>query len=557
MENLNNYTEEIKYVFIESPIRNYLLNEISIPFKKVIQYNLEDVMNNLEILLEKPISPFKIAIIGEVKSGKSTLVNSIVGKEISEVDVLEATSTIINVYYSEESNLKVDKECINIGVNSDFLKNINLVDTPGLKSITTNNESKTMKYIQNTDFILFVFDSTHIGQEDIKDSLELIHSYGKPIVGVLNKCDLLECEYEEILSYAREEYGLYIEEFFLISSYLEYQNSISKKATAKLTDIIIEYPVNLSNNYNKLIELLSNISINTDNIKLESIIASVDALKHKEKIYHYEYLKSLDMIESEMISHKNLLKNKYDYIEAKMEFEINEWINKKFLVEEISRINKSVEIANDYINESYINNIINDKKMELDELFFYEWDECIKEVNEISNKNIKKFVNNINYIDCEIDLPKVKLSEEDININEMLATIGTGAILGATSGSAVAMYAAALGTSAHSLTIGTAMLTYCPPLLLAGTLTGGIGKIAYDKLKREQINKDILIDIEEFKESIKDDIKNMLIGTYIKASDEIIKINQGIFESSKEIYLNEYEIESLKEKLKLYIDELK
>ncbi|MGL5756051.1 MAG: dynamin family protein [Paraclostridium sp.] len=557
MKNLNNYTEEIKYVFIESPIRNYLLNEISIPFKKVIQYNLEDVMNNLEILLEKPISPFKIAIIGEVKSGKSTLVNSIVGKEISEVDVLEATSTIINVYYSEESNLKVDKECINIGVNSDFLKNINLVDTPGLKSITTNNESKTMKYIQNTDFILFVFDSTHIGQEDIKDSLELIHSYGKPIVGVLNKCDLLECEYEETLSYAREEYGLYIEEFFLISSYLEYQNSISKKATAKLTDIIIEYPVNLSNNYNKLIELLSNISINTDNIKLESIIASVDALKHKEKIYHYEYLKSLEMIESEMISHKNLLKNKYDYIEAKMEFEINEWINKKFLVEEISRINKSVEIANDYINESYINNIINDKKMELDELFFYEWDECIKEVNEISNKNIKKFVNNINYIDCEIDLPKVKLSEEDININEMLATIGTGAILGATSGSAVAMYAAALGTSAHSLTIGTAMLTYCPPLLLAGTLTGGIGKIAYDKLKREQINKDILIDIEEFKESIKDDIKNMLIGTYIKASDEIIKINQGIFESSKEIYLNEYEIESLKEKLKLYIDELK
>lgn len=557
MENLNNYTEEIKYVFIESPIRNYLLNEISIPFKKVIQYNLEDVMNNLEILLEKPISPFKIAIIGEVKSGKSTLVNSIVGKEISEVDVLEATSTIINVYYSEESNLKVDKECINIGVNSDFLKNINLVDTPGLKSITTNNESKTMKYIQNTDFILFVFDSTHIGQEDIKDSLELIHSYGKPIVGVLNKCDLLECEYEEILSYAREEYGLYIEEFFLISSYLEYQNSISKKATAKLNDIIIEYPLNLSNNYNKLIELLSNISINTDNIKLESIIASVDALKHKEKIYHYEYLKSLDMIESEMISHKNLLKNKYDYIEAKMEFEINEWINKKFLVEEIARINKSMEIANDYINENYINNIINDKKMELDELFFNEWDECIKEVNEISNKNIKKFVNNINYIDCEIDLPKVKLSEEDININEMLATIGTGAILGATSGSAVAMYAAALGTSAHSLTIGTAMLTYCPPLLLAGTLTGGIGKIVYDKLKREQINKDILIDIEEFKESIKDDIKNMLIGTYIKASDEIIKINQGIFESSKEIYLNEYEIESLKEKLKLYINELK
>lgn len=556
IKNLSTYTEEIKYTFIESPIRNYLLNEINIPFKKVIQHNLEDVMNNLDTLLEKPINPLKIAIIGEVKSGKSTLVNSIVGKEVSEVDVLEATSSIINIYYNKEENSKLGKGYINVGVDSEFLKNINLVDTPGLRSITINNESKTIRYIQNSDLILFVFDSTHIGQEDIKESLELIHSYGKPIVGVLNKGDLLDCDYEEILSYAKDEYGLYIDEFFLISSYLEYQNSISKKATAKLNDIIIEYPTKLSNSYTEFIKLLNNFSINADKIKLESVKSSIDALKHKEKIYHYEYLKSLEMIESESINHKNLLKNKHDYIQAKMEFEINEWINKIFLSDEISRINKSMEIASDYINESYINKVINDKKIELDDLFFKEWDECIKEVNDITNKNIKEFIESINYIDCGLELPKIKISEEDININEMLATIGTGAILGATSGSAVAMYAAAIGTSAHSLTIGAAMITYCPPLLLAGTLTGGIGKVIYDKLKREQINKDILVDIEVFKESIKDDIKNMLSEIYVKASDEIIKTNQGIFENSKEIYINDYEIGELKEKLKLYIENL-
>ena len=119
-------------------------------------------------------------------------------------------------------------------------------------------------------------------------------------------------------------------------------------------------------------------------------------------------------------------------------------------------------------------------------------------------------------------MPKVKLNEENININEMLATIGTGAILGATSGSAVAMYAAALGTSAQSLTVGAAMLTYCPPLLLAGTLTGGIGKVIYDKLKKEQLSNEIIKDIENFKESIKDDIKNRLLKIYSEASKEII-----------------------------------
>jgi len=70
----------------------------------------------------------------------------------------------------------------------------------------------------------------------------------------------------------------------------------------------------------------------------------------------------------------------------------------------------------------------------------------------------------------------------------------TGALLGATSGSALAVYAAALSASAPSVTIGAAMLTYCPPLLLAGTVTGVIGKVLYDKLKQDQMNKDIIED---------------------------------------------------------------
>ena len=162
----------------------------------------------------------------------------------------------------------------------------------------------------------------------------------------------------------------------------------------------------------------------------------------------------------------------------------------------------------------------------------------------------------ISYINCDIDIPRVNLTKDQINVNEMLATIGTGAILGATSGSAVAMYAAALGTSAQSITIGTAMLTYCPPLLLAGTLTGGIGKIIYDKLKQEKLSKDIINDIANFKENIKFDIQSNLVENYNKASNEIIKVNEEIFANSKEIYIKEYEIDKLQSDLEAYIDTL-
>lgn len=554
--NLNNCIEEARCTFIESPVRNYLMKEKNVPFKKIIKHNLEEVMNNFDILLEKPYSQLKLAIMGEVKSGKSTLVNAIVGREVSEVDVLEATSSIINIFYNEEETYDIDQNCINIGINSDVLKDISIVDTPGLKSITSENENKSIKYIQNADIILYVFDSTHIGQEDIKDVVELIASYGKPIVGVLNKGDLLHDNHQEVLEYIEDEYDLYIDEFFIISSHLEYQNNIIKNAVAKEHDLVSEYSDELKRNFVSLIEFLKSIRTSNDEIKLQSVNSSIEALKHKEKVYHYEYLKSLEMLSQELSNHKNLLNGKFDYIQAKMEFEINEWLDKSFLEDEIHRINKNMDIAREYINDSYINNVINNEKVKLDELFFKEWNECIKEVNSMTNNKIKEFIKDINYRDYNIDLPKVKLNEEEIDMNEMLATIGTGALLGATSGSALAVYAAALSASAPSITIGAAMLTYCPPLLLAGTVTGGIGKVLYDKLKQDQMNKDIIEDIESFKDNIKFEIKNILIDIYEKASKEIIRIDQGIFENSKDVCMNEYEIEEFQADLKEYIDKL-
>lgn len=554
--NLNNCIEEARCTFIESPVRNYLMKEKNVPFKKIIKHNLEEVMNNFDILLEKPYSQLKLAIMGEVKSGKSTLVNAIVGREVSEVDVLEATSSIINIFYNEEETYDIDQNCINIGINSDVLKDISIVDTPGLKSITSENENKSIKYIQNADIILYVFDSTHIGQEDIKDVVELIASYGKPIVGVLNKGDLLHDNHQEVLEYIEDEYDLYIDEFFIISSHLEYQNNIIKNAVAKEHDLVSEYSDELKRNFVSLIEFLKSIRTSNDEIKLQSVNSSIEALKHKEKVYHYEYLKSLEMLSQELSNHKNLLNGKFDYIQAKMEFEINEWLDKSFLEDEIHRINKNMDIAREYINDSYINNVINNEKVKLDELFFKEWNECIKEVNSMTNNKIKEFIKDINYRDYNIDLPKVKLNEEEIDMNEMLATIGTGALLGATSGSALAVYAAALSASAPSITIGAAMLTYCPPLLLAGTVTGGIGKVLYDKLKQDQMNKDIIEDIESFKDNIKFEIKNILIDIYEKASKEIVRIDQGIFENSKDVCMNEYEIEEFQADLKEYIDKL-
>jgi len=50
---------------------------------------------------------FILAVAGEVKAGKSTFINALIGSEILPMDVLQATSTVIEIFKSEKSFLKI------------------------------------------------------------------------------------------------------------------------------------------------------------------------------------------------------------------------------------------------------------------------------------------------------------------------------------------------------------------------------------------------------------------------------------------------------------------
>lgn len=50
---------------------------------------------------------FLLSVAGEVKAGKSTFINALLGKEILPSDVLQATSAIVEIFKSEKSYLKV------------------------------------------------------------------------------------------------------------------------------------------------------------------------------------------------------------------------------------------------------------------------------------------------------------------------------------------------------------------------------------------------------------------------------------------------------------------
>lgn len=547
---------EIKELLLQSPVREKLQGDTSMPFGDLISKQLNESIENLKIIENNKNNPLKIAIVGEVKSGKSSLLNALIGCKVSEVDVLEATSNIIEVGYYKDECEKTKEHITKVKLNKDFLKKINIIDTPGLKSITDENEKITLNYIKNTDLILFVIDSTHLGQEDVLEALDLISEYKKPIVGVINKADLLEDNKDEVLEYIKDEYGIYIDDFFMISSYLEYQYEIGKHAVAKNTDIAISKNTELRKNFRNLKAYISNVYENCENIKIDSINHSLESIIYKDIIKHHDYLKSILILAEELKKDEVILENKYDYICSKMNFEISDWANRIFLNEELSKIKKDLDSSSIYINENYINDLINMKKIELDNLFFSEWDECLKEVSDEMNEDIKKYIDSINYKNELLDTPRFKLDYNKTDINEILSTVGTGAILGATSGGVISIYSAAIGQSAASITISSAMMTYCPPLLIAGTVTGAVAKVIYDKVKVEQKNKEILKDIDDFIEELKSNIVEELKSGYNNSSKEIVFTTLQILKSIKGVCISKYEIENIELEIGNYINNL-
>lgn len=543
----------LKEKIMNSPIRECLNEDINIPFKDMISKELYSSMKRLKNISENETSPLKVVIVGEVKSGKSSLINALIKSKVSEVDVLESTSNIIEVIYSKEEYIKQYEKVVKISLDKEYLKKVNIVDTPGLRSITIENEKTTLNYIKNADIILFIIDATHIGQEDVIEALDIISEYNKEIIGVVNKCDLLQENKDNILEFLKDEYGIYIDKFFMISAYLEYQDIISKSSIARSNDLIISENTYIRKEFIRLNDYIKSIYNSSEKIKLDSIKSSIKSITQKEIVIHYDYLKNILVMLDQIKNYEEIIESKYDYMKFKMDFEINDWVNRVFLYEELNNIKENIESSNLYINEIYINEIINSKKSELDKLFFKEWNECLKETSETLDEDIKNYMDKINYKSEFLDTPNFYTGYNDTELNDILTTIGTGAILGATSGGIISLYSASIGTSAATITLSSALMTYFPPILIAGTVAGALAKIINDKIKSDKMHKEVLKDIDNYINEIKYEIGESLKDVYNSCGREIVITTLQVLNRVKNIYLSKYELENLSFKIDEYI----
>lgn len=150
---------------------------------------------------------FLLVVAGEFNAGKSAFINALLGQELQVEGVTPTTSQIFLLKYGELTNqVPGDKGIWVQTAPIEILKKISIVDTPGTNAILREHEALTAEFIPRSDLVLFITSADRPFSESERNFLAQIRDWGKKIVLLINKADILsgETERNEVIEFVKE-----------------------------------------------------------------------------------------------------------------------------------------------------------------------------------------------------------------------------------------------------------------------------------------------------------------------------------------------------------------
>ncbi|MGN0702019.1 MAG: dynamin family protein [Lentihominibacter sp.] len=176
-----------------------------------------------------------IAVIGQFKRGKTTMINSILGRKLLPTGIVPITAAVTRIkygagemgekacvcytnglreevpadnlhkYISEQENRNNERGVaeVRIQIECDFLKEgLVLVDTPGVGSVHENNSKSAYDFVRESDGVVFMLSVDSPVNEIEVDFLKRVRRYAGKFYFTVNKVDTVEDEeLEEYMEY--------------------------------------------------------------------------------------------------------------------------------------------------------------------------------------------------------------------------------------------------------------------------------------------------------------------------------------------------------------------
>lgn len=217
---------------------------------------------------------FKIIVVGDFKRGKSTLINALLGEDVAPTSVTPETLTINHISYGETPRAEMILEdtkrvvleqeeltrdalsnilaqvpspvrYLDIRSNAEILKEITIIDTPGLGELDHSFDAQISEYLVHADAILYVISAGapfSSAEQSFLSTYVLPQNFSR-IFLIVNMADFLETEenIEKIRSRIQERVSMIGNpcSVFMISALNEYcRKKGQKRPNPDLADIL-------------------------------------------------------------------------------------------------------------------------------------------------------------------------------------------------------------------------------------------------------------------------------------------------------------------------------
>jgi len=150
---------------------------------------------------------FLVVIVGEFNAGKSSVINAMLGDKFVAEGILPTTNEISVLRYGKKkSREQTEDGFFNVDVPADLLQQVRIVDTPGTNVILQRQQRLTEEFVPRADLVLFVLSADRPMTESEVKFLTYIRKWGKKVVFVVNKTDLLSepSDVQEVMTFVKD-----------------------------------------------------------------------------------------------------------------------------------------------------------------------------------------------------------------------------------------------------------------------------------------------------------------------------------------------------------------